>query len=81
MESWEPREVHVRVVPTAGYRLEIQRALHSPFVTQDDMDDHGDRVIEDLARVELYIPDDVPVVLMVTESDGTARRIECPPST
>lgn len=77
--AWEPREVHVRMVPAIGCTVEIRGALHNPFVTEEDLDAHFERVVEDAVRLELFIPDDVPLVILVTEPGGTAHRIECPP--
>ncbi|MFJ7275284.1 hypothetical protein [Kitasatospora sp. NPDC098663] len=73
-----PREVNVNVVPAEGYQLEIAGALSDPHVAADDIDRHFEQVIADAVRRELFIPDDVPLVLIITDSDGDITRAEQP---
>ncbi|MFJ9771832.1 hypothetical protein ACIRVF_11360 [Kitasatospora sp. NPDC101157] len=73
-----PREVRVEVVRAEGYELEIEGALSFPFVTEEDMSRHPEEVIAEEVRRELFIPDYVPLVVLVTEDDGELRRIEFP---
>ncbi|MET8702747.1 hypothetical protein ABZW10_28390 [Kitasatospora sp. NPDC004723] len=56
--------------------LDIEGAMSSPFVTEEDMRQHPDTSITDEVRRELFIPDDVPLVVLLTEDDGEPRRIE-----
>ncbi|WP_371517976.1 hypothetical protein [Kitasatospora sp. NBC_01300] len=76
MEPPAAREVRVEVVPADGYQLEIEGALSDPYVTTDDMNRYYEEVIADSVRRELFIADDVPLVLLVTDEDGELRRIE-----
>ncbi|WP_158835567.1 hypothetical protein [Streptomyces sp. NRRL S-350] len=78
MVAAAPREVNVEVVPAEGYELEIKGALSCPFVSTDDMEQQYERVITDLVRDELFIPDDAPLVVIVTDESGGLRRIEQP---
>ncbi|MFF7990308.1 hypothetical protein ACFZDG_11020 [Kitasatospora xanthocidica] len=71
-----PREVAVEVVPAEGFELEIEGALTAPFVTADDMNRWFERTVADVVRDELFIPDDAPLVLIVTDEHGAVRRIE-----
>ncbi len=80
MESPEPREVRVRLIPAVGFRLEFPGALHHPFVTEDDLSEHYEQVLADAARLELFIPDCAPLVIIATEPDEATRRIEVPPA-
>lgn len=75
-----PREVNVEIVPADGYELEIEGALSIPFVSSEDVDKHHDAVVAECVRAELFIPDDVPLVLVITDPDGELRRVEQPPS-
>ncbi|MFJ8476006.1 hypothetical protein [Kitasatospora sp. NPDC094011] len=75
-----PREVRVRIVPADGYELEIEDALSHPYVPAADIDTHFDRVIADEVRRELFIPDDTPLVLIITDADGRTTRAEHPPN-
>ncbi|MFF2951390.1 hypothetical protein ACFVVU_08595 [Kitasatospora sp. NPDC057965] len=71
-----PREVNVEVVPAEGYELEIEGVPDCPFVTVDDLDRHFEEVVAEHVRTSLSIPDDVPVVLHTTDSDGETTRTE-----
>ncbi|WP_406113264.1 hypothetical protein [Kitasatospora purpeofusca] len=70
------REVRVEVVPAVGYELEIEGALTVPFVSAADVEEHFDDVIADVVRRNLFLADDAPLVLLVTDEHEELRRIE-----
>ncbi|MFJ8437280.1 hypothetical protein ACIQ9P_38915 [Kitasatospora sp. NPDC094019] len=70
------REVRVEVVPAVGYELEIEGALHTPFVSAVDVEKHFETAVADAVRRNLFIADDVPLVLLVTDESEELRRIE-----
>ncbi|MFE4519819.1 hypothetical protein ACFRMQ_37260 [Kitasatospora sp. NPDC056783] len=61
-----------------GYELEIEGAMFFPFESEDDMDTAFEEVITDEVRRGLFIADDVPLVIHVTDDDGEPHRIEAP---
>ncbi|WP_405004832.1 hypothetical protein OHV13_11525 [Kitasatospora purpeofusca] len=71
-----PREVPMEVVPAVGYELEIEGALTVPFVSADDIDKHFETAIADSVRRNLFIADDAPLVLLVTDEFEVLQRIE-----
>ncbi|MFC5668254.1 hypothetical protein ACFP3U_35485 [Kitasatospora misakiensis] len=73
-----PREIRVEVVPAVGYELEIEGALHIPFVSAADVEEHFEDVIAEAVRRNVFIADDVPLVLLVTDEHQELRRIEQP---
>ncbi|MFJ4791922.1 hypothetical protein [Kitasatospora purpeofusca] len=70
------REIRVEVVPAVGYELEIQGALHIPFVSAADIEEHFEDVIAQAVRRNLFLADDEPLVLLVTDEHQELQRIE-----
>ncbi|MFJ4666755.1 hypothetical protein [Kitasatospora purpeofusca] len=71
-----PREVRVEVRPFVGYELDIEGAQHDPYVSAVDLEEHFEAAVANSVRRQLRIPDDAPLVLLVTDEFDVLRRIE-----